>query len=103
MKDLNMSDYLQDDGFPTETSEDQGETLESVLEMLLEHPTDVTLERSTHIKYLFKPLNPPSAKTQEGLSEYFVSLDASRPWILYWILHSLDLLGRSVPDSLVQR
>ncbi|CAN0364481.1 unnamed protein product, partial [Discosporangium mesarthrocarpum] len=29
----------------------------------------------------------------------FISLDASRPWIIYWITHSLDLLGRLPPDG----
>lgn len=27
-----------------------------------------------------------------GLSSSYVSLDASRPWLIYWIMHSLELL-----------
>lgn len=26
-------------------------------------------------------------------------LDASRPWLCYWILHSLELLDEPIPDS----
>jgi protein farnesyltransferase subunit beta len=29
----------------------------------------------------------------EYLSSGLLSLDASRPWLCYWILHSLDLLN----------
>jgi protein farnesyltransferase subunit beta len=29
---------------------------------------------------------------EEGLPETYVGLDASRPWLLYWSLHALDLL-----------
>ena len=31
-------------------------------------------------------------KGLRGLSGGYVALDASRPWLVYWILHSLDLL-----------
>jgi len=31
------------------------------------------------------------------LSEGYDCLDASRPWIIYWILHSLELLGEELP------
>lgn len=26
-------------------------------------------------------------------------LDASRPWLCYWILHSLELLEEPIPDA----
>uniref|UniRef100_M4BJD9 Protein farnesyltransferase subunit beta n=2 Tax=Hyaloperonospora arabidopsidis (strain Emoy2) TaxID=559515 RepID=M4BJD9_HYAAE len=40
--------------------------------------------REKHVAYLERGLT--------RLSSGFVSLDASRPWIIYWILHALDLL-----------
>ena len=29
----------------------------------------------------------------------YLYLDASRPWIVYWILHSLELLGEELPTE----
>ena len=54
---------------------------------------DICLLREKHVKYL---------KTGLGqLSAGYVSLDASRPWIAYWCLHSLDLL-EAVPIDMVE-
>ncbi|KAL7472539.1 hypothetical protein ACHAXS_012916 [Conticribra weissflogii] len=49
-------------------------------------PFAIRLLRSRHVEYLTRSLTAP-------LSKGFVSLDASHPWMVYWILHSLDLLG----------
>jgi protein farnesyltransferase subunit beta len=46
----------------------------------------IELEREAHIKYIQKGFN-------EGFPSAYVSLDASRPWLVYWALHSFDLLG----------
>lgn len=43
------------------------------------------LLRDKHAAFLLSSLR--------ALPESFVSLDASRPWICYWSLHALDLLG----------
>lgn len=49
-----------------------------------------TLQRESHIKFLRSNLGKlPSA---------FVSLDASRPWITYWCLNALSLLGDDISD-----
>lgn len=49
------------------------------------------LEKNLHVNYLGKNLfQLPGA---------FVSLDASRPWMVYWILHSLDVLGIALDDG----
>lgn len=57
------------------------------------------LEKNSHVQYL--------AKNLFKLPAPFVSLDASRPWMLYWILHSFDLLGvaldQATKDRLVLR
>jgi len=45
---------------------------------------NLALYRKAHTTFLLKGLNM--------LPEGYTSLDASRPWICYWILHSLDLL-----------
>lgn len=46
------------------------------------------LEREKHVQYLHNCLNPLPAR--------FVSYDASRPWIVYWVLLGLRLLGEDV-------
>ena len=48
-------------------------------------PYAIRLVRSKHIDYLYNALSEP-------LSRGFISLDASHPWMIYWCLHSLDLL-----------
>ncbi|GKV37313.1 hypothetical protein SLEP1_g45355 [Rubroshorea leprosula] len=50
------------------------------------------LQRDKHVEYLTGGLRllPPS----------FCSLDANRPWLCYWILHSIALLGDFVDDDM---
>lgn len=36
-------------------------------------------------------------------ADSFISLDASRPWMIYWILHSLDLLDHFPEGEMVDR
>mmetsp|Transcript_2828 Transcript_2828/g.11543 ORF Transcript_2828/g.11543 Transcript_2828/m.11543 type:complete len:464 (-) Transcript_2828:1720-3111(-) len=52
---------------------------------------DVRLRRPKHVKYLRMGL--------EYLPAGYGSLDASRPWIVYWIVHSLELLGASASED----
>jgi protein farnesyltransferase subunit beta len=49
------------------------------------------LLRAVHVTYLHSGL--------DKLPGHFVALDASRPWIVYWILHSLALLGADLPEQ----
>lgn len=56
---------------------------------------DVCVLYQAHEKYLVSALRAP-------LKPSFVSLDASRPWIMYWTLHSLDLLGRMPAAHVLQ-
>ncbi|XP_068303209.1 protein farnesyltransferase subunit beta-like [Pyrus communis] len=52
----------------------------------------IELQRDSHIAYLTRGLR--------GLPSSFCVLDANRPWLCYWILHSLALLEESVDDVL---
>jgi protein farnesyltransferase subunit beta len=63
--------------------------LEHLHEVGLVDGYDVCLLCDKHEEYLLTAL---SLKTP--LNSSFISLDASRPWIMYWTLHSLDLLDR---------
>ncbi|XP_038718635.1 protein farnesyltransferase subunit beta-like isoform X2 [Tripterygium wilfordii] len=50
------------------------------------------IQRDNHSEFLTKGLRK--------LSPSFCVLDANRPWLCYWILHSIALLGDSVDDQL---
>ncbi|XP_057447464.1 protein farnesyltransferase subunit beta [Lotus japonicus] len=52
----------------------------------------VELQRDKHAEYLSKGLR--------HLGPAFSVLDANRPWLCYWILHSIALLGESIDDEL---
>jgi len=52
---------------------------------------ELSLQRKLHTKYLYGGLGE--------LPGGFVSLDASRPWICYWVLHSLALLEAPLPGQ----
>ncbi|KAL0224709.1 hypothetical protein RCL1_002621 [Eukaryota sp. TZLM3-RCL] len=67
---------------------EQEHTLHSVLHAIAESRQqhhELTLISKSHIRFLLSSL--------DRLPSNFVSLDASRTWIQYWILHSLVLLG----------
>lgn len=55
---------------------------------LLNAENEIRLVRDRHASYLTDNLQKP-------LPSEFVSLDASRPWMCYWIVHALGLLDRS--------
>lgn len=88
------------DTLETKTSRVQDETVQECLPLLagIHDPSRSLfdfnshglprLEREKHIKYLHSCLNELPAR--------FVVHDASRPWILYWVLAGLCLLGEDV-------
>ncbi|NXG53004.1 FNTB farnesyltransferase, partial [Psilopogon haemacephalus] len=49
------------------------------------------LHREKHFHYLKRGLRQ--------LTEAYECLDASRPWLCYWILHSLELLDEPIPQA----
>ncbi|XP_026706127.1 protein farnesyltransferase subunit beta-like [Athene cunicularia] len=55
------------------------------------HTSQFTLQREKHFNYLKRGL--------QQLTVSYECLDASRPWLCYWILHSLELLDQPIPDS----
>eukprot|EP00941_MAST-03F_sp_MAST-3F-sp1_P003372 g3372.t1 len=62
---------------------------------LLNSSGEVLLLRDRHIEYLYNGLN-------EKLNQGFACLDASRPWLVYWMVHGLSLLGAR-PEPLFPR
>ncbi|KAI9497746.1 terpenoid cyclases/protein prenyltransferase alpha-alpha toroid [Zychaea mexicana] len=94
----------QDDGLPSDSSIAQKRTEESVLEHYVPYAPNnvyrqslesIRLERENHVPYLKRGLN--------NLSRWMVSLDASKPWLTYWILHSLDLLEAEITPEIIER
>jgi len=51
--------------------------------------------RDEHVRYL--------RKGYHLLGESFVSLDSSRPWLCYWILHSLAMLNQPFGPAMNKR
>ena len=90
-----------EDGLRTETSEAQHALEQRLISLLrdLEGSTSddvearLELARARHIEYL-----------QEGLRErqHHIALGSSRPWLCYWITHSLALLRAPFPSSVQQ-
>ncbi|KAG0212633.1 hypothetical protein BGX33_003448 [Mortierella sp. NVP41] len=106
---LNREEDLQsygyrDDGVVTESSELQLETEESIRrfffpytqESPMPHPiASLELRKLRHVKYVLGGL--------DHLASYWTSLDSSKPWLCYWILHALDILGYRIPERLAIR
>ena len=83
-----MASPYDDEGYATETSVAQQDTEAACAAAAWSggHPPPaLVLHRDRHVAYLLRGLGelPPS----------YISLDASRCWIVYWVLHSLDMLG----------
>ena len=94
-------EHLPSNSHPTPTLAEQLET-EDLLESLLsitapldapQNPT--TLRRGEHNVFLGSSL----FKLPGG----YVALDASKPWLMFWSLQSLDILGISLDDELKRR
>ncbi|KAG0002049.1 hypothetical protein BGZ80_008360 [Entomortierella chlamydospora] len=92
------------DDVPTNSSDVQLETEESIRraffpftqECPIPRPiASIELRKLRHVKYLLGAV--------DSLASYWSALDASKPWLCYWIIHSLDLLGYKIPDRFAQR
>lgn len=73
----------------------QDETVRECLPLLMEPGGDLNLfgvsqlGRAKHVQYLHKQVRGP-------LPAGFTPADASRPWMVYWALTGLYLLGEDV-------
>jgi len=79
---------LLSDSQPTPTSIKQDATAKAIMKFLDQTPLPA-LNRPAHINYLLQPL-------ERGLNARYTTLDASRPWMLYWCLNGLAVLGYDV-------
>lgn len=65
------------------------QTISALLTSQLSAPAPPALNKPQHLQFLTKILAAP-------LPAGYTGLDASRPWLLYWTLHSLALLDASL-------
>eukprot|EP00884_Botryococcus_braunii_P010891 jgi/Botrbrau1/19803/Bobra.0124s0049.3 len=92
-----------DDGVWTITSAEQILLEDKVIQLrssLLEEPLTfddvrLRLKRDQHVLYLQNDF--------QSLAAGFVTLDASRTWMVYWVVHALALLEAPLPRGVTQR
>ncbi|GAA6010604.1 hypothetical protein JCM10207_007759 [Rhodosporidiobolus poonsookiae] len=83
----------------TDTLRSQLETEESISSLLTEHLSSTSsplLQREQHQAFLARLLRAPLPKA-------FTGLDASRPWLVYWAVHSLALLDAQLDPASCKR
>ncbi|OJD40382.1 protein farnesyltransferase subunit beta [Diplodia corticola] len=86
------------DHLKTKSSEDQRDTVEKILPFHVENPYKLKLN-SHGIPHLLRQEHLEYAV--DGLSDYpaqFVAMDASRPWIPYWSLFAIAILGEDTSE-----
>lgn len=90
---------MLDDGCSTTTVHQQyaleqkvGNVYENLLDVSDEDATQLVLKRDAHMAFVQAGL--------QCLGGGYVSLDASRPWLCFWSLHSLALLEAGLPEGL---
>lgn len=94
--EYHSAEMLVDDGVETVTSVEQKKVERSIKEVVsvykqMHSLPQPTLLREQHYQYLKKGLR--------HLSDAYECLDASRPWLCFWILHSLELLEEPIPAA----
>ncbi|KLT41078.1 Farnesyltransferase [Cutaneotrichosporon oleaginosum] len=94
------------DGVVSSTLTDQHDTEGLIADVLDEQPpahvprlglqnATTTLDSVNHLKFI--------QGAMMSLPSGFVGLDASRPWLVFWTVHSLDLLGVLLPQNIRDR
>ncbi|OCF35551.1 protein farnesyltransferase subunit beta [Kwoniella heveanensis BCC8398] len=93
---------LPSNSVPTDTLTEQAETESLISDLFSRLPlptsavdSTTTLRKGEHTQFL--------ASTFFKLPGKFVSLDASRPWLVFWTVHSLDILGVALDQGTKDR
>ncbi|XP_012283379.1 protein farnesyltransferase subunit beta isoform X2 [Orussus abietinus] len=84
-----LAERQNDEGYATATSKEQDNVEIEVLK-LYKLQMEPQLISCTHIGFLKKSLIQ--------LNEQYQCLDCSRPWLCYWILHTLQILGEDLQN-----
>ena len=89
---------FQEENVFTNTSVEQRSTEESCLRLV--EKTESVLARLDDFPMLNRHKTIPFLRRGlQELSEGYECLDASRPWLVYWILHSLELLEEPLSEE----
>ncbi|KAK4704788.1 protein farnesyltransferase subunit beta, partial [Phenoliferia sp. Uapishka_3] len=83
------------DGIPSPTLDSQLETESLISKTLTSHISTFlppTLQKSNHLNFLTRLIREP-------LHAGYTGLDASRPWLLYWTLHSMALFEAGLDQA----
>lgn len=94
--DLYITEPPIKDPLVTKTSKDQDDVVDKCLPFLAAQSEGLSfnqfgvahLDRQRHIRFIRKQLG--------NLPAPFMAIDASRPWVFYWCLNSLSLIGADV-------
>jgi len=83
-------EHLRETGLlpPTVVKNDDGDMQDNDNDSNDEHNLEICLLRDKHYEYLSRVFLP----SRQPLGRNLVSLDASRPWMMYWTLHGSDML-----------
>uniref|UniRef100_Q0VFT7 Protein farnesyltransferase subunit beta n=1 Tax=Xenopus tropicalis TaxID=8364 RepID=Q0VFT7_XENTR len=97
VRDSHIAEHFLEDSLPTVTSAEQKKVENNVGALFNAYKKNqekiqLVLEREPHTHYLRKGLR--------YLSDSYECLDSSRPWLCYWIVHSMGLLDEPIPESL---
>ncbi|CAG8817841.1 1718_t:CDS:10 [Gigaspora margarita] len=92
--------FTKNDEYSTESSTQQSKTEKLVYDLFKvvkekNSLKTIRLNRIAHIKFATDGL--------KGLHKHWVVLDANKPWLCYWMLHVLDLLGHDITQELISR
>ena len=88
-------EHLRDTGLLPRKTNTDNECDENVDNRPDENDLEICLIREKHYKYISRVFLP----TEQPLGYPLVSLDASRPWMIYWTLHGSDLMLVSPTSS----
>jgi protein farnesyltransferase subunit beta len=93
--------HLPTDSYPTETSNLQAETEETLLKYTPENadqvpPTLSTLQKTSHLQFLVRNM-------LQGLPARYTSQDASQPWLLFWTVQGFSTLQVGLDPGNKQR
>jgi len=102
LADVSIDQLLtNDNGLSTHSSIEQQKVEQTVLTNYMKLKSDsikesqIKLAKSKHLTYLKKGL--------QRLSTSYECLDASRPWLCFWIVHSLELLKEPMPEEVSEK
>lgn len=88
-----------DDGYGTPTSYQQSATEDSLIATLPSDPSSpllLSLFKTEHLKFIARNLT-------QGFPAKYMAYDASQPWLVFWTVQSLSVLGVALDSANKQK